>query len=192
MIGFTIPRDNDVRERLAQLSSTPYSYAEVGALETPIFPPGYRPDRHRALLGRGAACYERAKTALQRWEMFNFGWVRLHPQAAPIAADSAIGISARFLGVWHLNFCRIAYTVEDNGGVERFGFALGTLPGHVLSGEERFTVEWHRADGTVWYHVCAFSRPDRLMSRLGYPIVRQLQKRFAADSRNAMARAIAD
>jgi len=43
----------------------------------------------------------------------------------------------------------------------------------------------------VWYHVCAFSRPDKLLSRLGYPIVRHLQKRFARDSHAAMERATA-
>lgn len=188
---FTTPSDAAVRERLAQLSSAPYSYAEVGALETPVFPPGYCVDRNRTLLGRGAACYERAKAALHSWQMFDLGWVRLHPQAPPIAADTAIGISARFLCVWNLNFCRIAYTVEDKGEVERFGFALGTLPGHILAGEERFTVEWHRTDDSVWYHVCAFSRPDQFLSRLGYPLVRQLQKRFARDSHSAMEHATA-
>ncbi|MBI5911224.1 MAG: DUF1990 domain-containing protein [Betaproteobacteria bacterium] len=191
MFVFTTPGDGAIRDRLAQLSGAPYSYAEVGALENPVFPPGYRADRHRAPLGRGAACYERAKAALQRWEMFNVAWVRLHPQAPPIAVDTAFGISARYLGVWNLNFCRIAYTVEDKGEVERSGFGLGTLPGHILSGEERFCVEWHRADDSVWYHVCAFSRPDRLLSRLGYPIVRQLQTRFARESHAAMARATA-
>ncbi len=191
MFVFTTPGDGAICERLAQLSSAPYSYAEVGALENPVFPIGYLADRHRALLGRGAAGYERAKAALRRWEMFHLGWVRLYPSAPPIAADTSIGISARFLGVWNLNFCRIVYTVEDKGDVERFGFALGTLPGHILSGEERFTVEWHRADDSVWYHVCAFSRPDQLLSRLGYPIVRQLQNRFAKESHAAMARATA-
>lgn len=191
MFGFTTPGDDAIRERLAQLSGAPYSYAEVGALEHPVFPPGYRVDRHRALLGRGTACYERAKAALQRWEMFNIGWVRLHPATPPIAADTAFGISARLLFAWHLSFCRIAYTVENKGEVESFGFGLGTLPGHVLAGEERFNVEWHRADDSVWYHVCAFSRPDQLLSRLGYPIVRHLQKRFARDSHAAMARATA-
>ena len=191
MIGFTIAGDDAVRERLAQLHNAPYSYPEVGALETPVFPPGYRVDQNRSLLGHGAACYGRAKAALRNWQMFGLGWVRLHPQAPPIAADTAIGISARFLCVWYMNFCRIAYVVEDKGDVEKFGFGLGTLPGHILSGEELFCVEWNRADDSVWYDVCAFSRPDQLLSRLGYPIVRQLQKRFARDSHIAMARASA-
>ena len=191
MFAFAMPGDDAIRERLAQLSGAPYSYTEVGALRDPVFPPGYRDDRHRALLGHGGACYERAKAALRRWEMFNLPWVNLHPATPPIAVDTVLGISARFLSLRSTNFCRIAYTLEDQGEVERLGFGLGTLPGHILSGEERFCVEWHRADDTVWYHVCAFSRPNQLLAHLGYPVVRQLQRRFADDSHMAMARAAA-
>src|SRR5262245_46391050 len=43
--------------------------------------------------------------------------------------------------------------------VNRHGFASGTLPAHAESGEERFIVEWDRADGGVWYDILAFSRP---------------------------------
>lgn len=191
MFGFSAPGDTGVGERIALQSRAPYSYAEVGALKEPIFPPGYRDDRHRALLGNGAACYERAKAALRRWEMFKLDWVRLQPTVPPTAVDTIFGISARFGFTWSTNFCRIAYTVEDHGEVERFGFGLGTLPGHILAGEERFCVEWHRADDSVCYHVLAFSRPDQLVSRLGYPLIRMLQMRFARDSHTAMARAVA-
>src|SRR5262249_20824062 len=68
------------------------------------------------------------------------------------------------------------------GQVQRYGFAYGTLPEHAESGEERFTVEWHEADDAVWYDILAFSRPHQLLVRLGYPLARRLQKRFARDS----------
>jgi uncharacterized protein (UPF0548 family) len=32
----------------------------------------------------------------------------------------------------------------DEWGVERFGFAYGTLPCHLVAGEERFQVEWDK------------------------------------------------
>lgn len=189
MFGFTPRGDGDIRKHVAKLSPVPYSYPEVGALRAQVFPPGYRVDRHRILLGHGAPCYERAKSALRGWEMFNLAWVVLHPTLPSIAEGTLVGISARLVGIWNLNFCRIAYTLEEKGDVERYGFALGTLPGHVLSGEERFCVEWHRADDAVWYDVCAFSRPAQLLTRVAYPLVRHLQKRFARDSHHAMARA---
>src|SRR5262249_800616 len=65
-----------------------------------------------------------------------------------------------------------------------------TLPEHAESGEERFTVEWHEADAAVWYDILAFSRPQQLLARCGYPIARRLQKRFARDSAAAMQRAV--
>ena len=57
-------------------------------------------------------------------------------------------------------------------------------------GEERFRVEWHHADDSVWYDILAFSRPNQMVARVGYPIVRFLQKRFATDSKAAMCRAV--
>ena len=64
------------------------------------------------------------------------------------------------------------------------------LPGHVESGEERFQVEWNRSDDTVWYDILAFSRPNHVLTRLGYPIVRRIQKKFARDSATAMQLAV--
>lgn len=101
--------------------------------------------------------------------MFSVAWVRLHPEKPVVAAETVFGISARFLFVWSTSFCRIAYTVDDKGEVDRFGFGLGAVRGHILAGEERFCGEWHHGDDTVWYHVIAFSRPNTVISLLGYP-----------------------
>jgi hypothetical protein len=99
-------------------------------------------------------------------------------------------VIARLLGLWWLNACRIVYVVDEAGPVQRFGFAYGTLPEHAESGEERFTVEWHETDAAVWYDILAFSRPQQLLARLGYPLARRLQKRFARGSAAAMRRAV--
>jgi hypothetical protein len=37
---------------------------------------------------------------------------------------------------------------KDVWGVERFGFAYGTLPCHLVAGEERFVVEWDKTVST--------------------------------------------
>jgi uncharacterized protein (UPF0548 family) len=68
----------------------------------------------------------------------------------------------------------------------RFGFAYGTLPGHVEAGEERFLVEW-LADDAVWYDLLAISRPRYWGARLAYPLARRLQRTFAQRSRARMA-----
>ena len=41
-------------------------------------------------------------------------------------------------------------------------------------------------DDAVWYDILAFSRPNHFLARLGYPLVRRLQKRFARDSASAI------
>lgn len=56
------------------------------------------------------------------------------------------------------------------------------LPGHVESGEERFLIEWDRTINQVFYDILAFSKPNHMLTRLGYPFVRQRQNRFGRDS----------
>ena len=96
----------------------------------------------------------------------------------------------RAIGLWWLNACRIVYVVDESGPIHKFGFAYGTLPGHVESGEERFLIEWHRGENSVWYDILAFSRPNHFLTRLGYPMVRRTQKRFGRDSAASMLKAV--
>jgi uncharacterized protein (UPF0548 family) len=106
----------------------------------------------------------------------------------PVQAGEVVAVIARLFGLWWLNACRIVYIMDEEGPVKRFGF--GTLPEHAESGEERFTMELHEQDDAVWYDILAFSRPQQVLARLGYPFARRLQKRFAKDSMEAMLRAI--
>ena len=98
---------------------------------------------------------------------------------------------ARVHGLWWLNACRIVYVINERTPARRFGFAYGTLPGHVACGEERFTVEWDEHD-VVSYAIMAFSRPRYWMARLGYPLARRLQKRFVVESQAVMRRIAAN
>jgi uncharacterized protein (UPF0548 family) len=60
----------------------------------------------------------------------------------------------------------------------------------VERGEERFTVEWHRADDSVSYEVFAFARPAHPLARTGQPFVRMIQRQLAAASLRSMAEAV--
>jgi len=92
--------------------------------------------------------------------MYETGWTKLCWPEAPITEGTVVGILSRHFGLWSLNACRIAYVIEEEGPLlQRYGFALGTLPAHVERGEERFTVEWHRADDSVFYEVFSFAPP---------------------------------
>lgn len=164
-----------------------FSYAAVGATATKP-PDGYIVDHTRIKLGEGEQVFQAAKAALERWEQFHLGWVQVHDPGTPIEAGKPVAVLAHVVGLWTLNACRIVYVVNERGPVTTFGFAYGTLPEHAESGEERFTVEWHQPDNSVWYDILAFSRPNQLLVRLGYPVVRRLQKRFARDSAAAMVR----
>jgi uncharacterized protein (UPF0548 family) len=185
------PSAERLREFLAAQSKLDLTYPAVGATAA-VPPAGYVVDRTRIKLGEGPSVFAAAQAALRRWEHFRLGWVETWPPERPIQAGQAVAVIARLFGLWWVNACRIVYVVDDKGPVQRFGFAYGTLPEHAESGEERFTVEWHEADDAVWYDILAFSRPQQLLARLGYPLARRLQWRFARDSAAAMQRAVVD
>jgi uncharacterized protein (UPF0548 family) len=161
----------------------PVTYAPVGATNGGDAPPGFVLDHNRQRLGRGEAVFARAREDIRRWRMFPAPWTAIEPAAAPIVKDQIVAVHIRVLGLWWLNAARIVYVIDEP---RRFGFAYGTLPGHVERGEERFLVEWQGND-EVWYDLRAFSRPRYWMVRLGRPIARALQRRFARASKAAMA-----
>jgi uncharacterized protein (UPF0548 family) len=188
MLSLQKPSVDSIRRFLATQVNLPFSYATVGAsAERP--PDGYDVDTTRIKLGEGESVFNLAKAALQRWEQFRLGWVEAWPPDTPIQSGAVVAVLGRASGLWWLNSCRIVYVVDQSGPVSRFGFAYGTLPGHVESGEERFLIEWDRADDSVYYDIRAFSRPNHFFTRLGYPVVRRAQKRFGRDSAAAMLRA---
>ncbi|HEX6709595.1 MAG TPA: DUF1990 domain-containing protein [Rubrobacter sp.] len=169
----------------------PFTYDEVGASrDAPKELAGYAVDHNRVKLGEGRETLDRAVAALHAWKMFDIGWARLVPEDAPVEVGTTVAVLARHYGFLSLNPCRVLYTIEEHyGGCVRRGFAYGTLPGHGERGEERFTVEWRRGEDSVFYDLYAFSRPNSLLAKLGYPLARKLQHRFAKDSLQAMVRA---
>jgi uncharacterized protein (UPF0548 family) len=129
----------------------------------------------------------------------------------------AVLYRAQLLGLWMLFPARVVYAVDDAGlanGVCKhpdgaddsnrvspigrltpparlcYGFAYGTLPDHPERGEERFLVEWNRADDSVWYELLAVSRPGHWLARLGYPYARYEQARFRRLSGQAMQESV--
>jgi uncharacterized protein (UPF0548 family) len=162
-------------------SKLDFTYTAVGATSK-VPPPGYTVDHTRIKLGEGIEAYVAAQAALKRWQHFQLGWVESWPPDAPIQVGQPVAVLAHLLGTWMTSAARIVYTIDEDGPVKRFGFAYGTLPDHPESGEERFTIEWSKSDGSVWYDILAFSRPNQLLTRLAYPLVRRFQRRFARDS----------
>jgi len=179
------PSASTLQTFLAAQGRLDLTYSAVGATAA-VPPPGYAVDHTRIKLGEGKVLFQAARTALEGWQQFRLGWVEAWPQTTPIKAGEVVAVVAHALGLWWVNACRIVYVVDEAEPVRRFGFGYGTLPDHVGTGEERFLVEWHRTDDSVWYDILAFSRPNQLLTRLGYRWVRQRQKRFGRASAAAM------
>ena len=189
MLSLRKPSVESIRPFLAAQAKLPFTYSAVGTTATTP-PAGYVVDRTRIKLGEGEAAFHSAIAALRRWEQFHLGWVEAWSPDTPIQSGEVVAVMGRAIGLWWLNACRIVYVVDESGPIRKFGFAYGTLPGHVESGEERFLIEWHRGENSVWYDILAFSRPNHFLTRLGYPMVRRTQKQFGRDSAASMLKAV--
>lgn len=175
------PKLAEVRAILADLAGAPFTYPEVGATAGEL-PSGYDIDRYDADLGRGARVFERGRAAIADFVMYPPAWT-LIVSDGPLAEGLVFASVIRHLGFWSINPGRVIYTIDDP---DCFGFAFGTLPGHSERGEERFAVVRDPETDRVEFDALAFSRPEAPLARLGEPIARALQRRFARDAAAAM------
>jgi uncharacterized protein (UPF0548 family) len=166
-----------------------FSYSFVSATQPKntimATPKGFTKDHNRIQLGTGEATFKNAANAIKNWQAYALGWTKIYPEMQP-ETGRTFCVAVNHLGFYSLSSLRIVYVVDEP---KRFAFAIGTLPGHVEKGEERFMVEWLE-DDTVHYDLFAFSRPQHSLVYLGYPVARQLQKRFTKDSKAAMQKAV--
>lgn len=182
MFTFTLPNEQQLGVLLERHKDAPFSYRAVGATRDGAIPREYDIDRNRALLGYGQEVFEQAKRAFESWAMFDLGWVSVFPRDVEIKPGNVVAVVASHFGFWSVNFSRIV-SVEDSRS-----FAYGTLAEHAESGEEKFTITWNEQDDSVWYDILAFSKPRHTLARIGHPLARLLQKRFARESLAAMQR----
>ncbi len=190
MYFFKKPSDERIRKSIESQSRLEFTYPSVGATRNGDHPISYVVDRTRIRLGAGQTIFDAARRALCEWQHYRFDWIELHRPDVDPEPDQTVGVLARALGLWVLNACRVVYVFEEEEPLRRFAFAYGTLPEHAESGEERFQVEWHQEDDSVWYDILAFSRPNQLFARLAYPYVRRKQTQFARESTLAMKAAV--
>jgi uncharacterized protein (UPF0548 family) len=164
------PSDEDLDRVLSIQGSERLTYDEVGATRGPL-PPGYRHDRHVAVLGQGDDVFGRATDGLRRWEAHRGSGISLRPAVPELREGVTVVQALAFPLISAVAACRIVYVVEEPDTV---GFAYGTLPAHPARGEEAFVV--HRdSDGVVSFVVTAFSRQHHPLARLGGPMTRWIQ-----------------
>jgi len=181
----TEPSEQQLHELLESNHDAPFSYSAVGASRTSQIPEGYNIDHHRVRLGSGKQIFQAARRAIQNWAMLDLGWVRIYPREAAIVPGTIVAAVVLHFGFWSANLSRVVYVDDED---DAYSFAYGTTIEHAESGEERFTVTWNQGDDSVWYDVLAFSKPRHALARIGYPLSRLLQRRFARDSMAAMQR----
>ena len=180
-VYLSYPENEKIAAFLAAQSALPYSYAQVGDSRKEIVA-GFDNDHNKIYLGTGHSIWENAKNAMQNWQQFPPKWTSIYPNTTALEKDQIVVVSFHLFGIWWLNGARIVYGLDDEN---RFGFAYGTLASHVEQGEECFWIE-KEADGSIYYHIRAFSKPRFWMAKLGYPLARGYQRKFVRQSMQQM------
>ncbi|XP_051115447.1 UPF0548 protein At2g17695 isoform X1 [Andrographis paniculata] len=141
----------------------------------------------RVLVGSGLDTFEKGKSALQNWRHFSLNWAFVDPKT-PIQSGTKICVCSKAIFPWLMMPLQVIYVDESrnsNFDAASFSFGSGTLRGHLLAGEERFSITMDEKNN-VWYEILSFSKPDHILSAIGYPYVLMMQKRFTRDSTLAM------
>lgn len=144
-------------------------------------------DESRSRLGFGRETFAKAKWAFARWQMFDLGWVRVANTSASIGDGQIVAVEVHALGLWSVNLSQIRDTVDTE---TEFGFIYATTEEHIEEGEESFVVRLDPLTGEVIYELEAFSRPRHPLARIGFPMTRFFQHRFARDSHGRMRQAV--
>ena len=170
------PNHSHLISFLSRQCTQQYNYKAINGTQSPPVK-GFDNDHSFIILGQGGAVWDSAKKVLQNWQQFPVLWTKIEP-IAPLQKGEVVAVLFRLFGLWFVNSARIVYTLDDD---KTYGFAYGTLPGHVEKGEECFWIE-RNAEGEVSYHIRAFSQPAYWIVWLGYPIARYYQRRFVKQS----------
>ncbi|MGW6979049.1 DUF1990 family protein [Streptomyces sp. NPDC054932] len=161
--------------RLISAGRDTVSHPDRGATAHRPLPAGYNHLRHRIRLGHGRTVFESAGTAVTTFHAHRASGLRVRADVAAVRPGSRVVVG---IGRGPLRIdapCRVIWTAYEPA---RIGFAYGTLAGHPGCGEESFVVDMD-PDGTVWFTVTAFSRPNSWYARLAGPLVPFLQRRCA-------------
>ena len=127
-------------------------------------------------LAAGQVVYEAQTPATQVYSVQR-GEVRLYVDG-PAGSSRLVAIMGP--GDW---FGAAALAQHSTYGMRAAAVGPTTV---IEAGAERFLIEWDTVSSVVAYDILAYSRPRHLLAKLGYPLVRRLQKRFAEDSMRAL------
>ncbi len=193
MISFKRPTESTILSLLDSLKAAPFNYDAVGCTLRAT-PTGFVRDEAAFKVGVGERAWIRACGAIRRWDMFPASMAAtLRQPADSIEPGTMVAVICKAAGLWTVNPSRVLSKFDSyTRGRHSFGFTYGTLPGHVACGEESFRVEWDTATDVVSYHIIAVSRPNHVLSWLGYPYTRMMQGRFRRLSGESIAARVQD
>lgn len=89
-----------------------------------------------------------------------------------VGAGTTIRLDGRVRGQRADGELRVIFAIEEP---RRVGFALGTVGGSVVSGEESFMIDWYDND-EVWFTVRAFDAPSAMLYRVLPALVRRRRR----------------
>ena len=189
MFFASVPSEDRIIGLLAAAAERPYNYAHVERTQERLerAPDGFRLDQYGTEVGIGDAVFDRACETLRSFEHYPSSFTRVVRAEGAFAPDLVFGTLATHFGFASLHPCRIIYVIHEESP-RRFGFAIGTLPGHIGAGEECFMVSQAEPGGVVRYDVQAISRPDGFVAWLGRPFFSFFQKRFQRETLDEMRR----
>lgn len=179
------PTPSRLAESTAALDRPDLTYAEVGATCSARLPPGYHHIDQSTTVGTGQRTFDLLADAVLSWRLQRTaGFVVATTHARVTVGATVLNCLGAPLGL--VAPCRVVEVIHDQ---QRPGFSYGTLPGHPLRGEERFTVELDEA-GRVVLRIRSFSTPTGLagtvpaLARAGQ---RAVNRRYAKAARRIVA-----
>jgi uncharacterized protein (UPF0548 family) len=89
-----------------------------------------------------------------------------------VGAGTTVHVEGRVRGMRADGELRVIFAVEEP---RRIGFALGTVGGSVVSGEESFMLDWYDND-EVWFTVRAFDAPTAFLYRVLPALIRRRRR----------------
>ncbi len=180
-ISFKYPNEEKLVHFLKNKKNESYNYQELNGTKSESVE-GYDNDHNKILLGQGELVWNKAKAAISSWQQFPQPWTKIYNNTTPLEEGNIVTVLFKLFGIWWLNPAKIVYAFDEEN---RFGFAYGTLHGHVEKGEECFWIDRDES-GDIFYHIKAFSKPMFWGAKLIYPIARRYQRKFVTESMKQM------
>lgn len=139
------PTFEEARQYLAALQGSSFSYDSVGCIATGKYPPRFKVDHHRVLLGQGADAFASACQAIRDWRFFPATVADIAPRPEPVAVGTMVAVvyHAWPILAWTLMPARILEVIdsanqENHSEVRQFGFTLRHTTGPLGNGGGAF------------------------------------------------------